>query len=917
MATKKSVVRYDKDIPEVEGRDATQEPDRHLQRTESGEVEVVAGRRPSKMLLVNELRKSVSQWREGGYLGASETTSRLFSHWFGGAAGNGTFSPYWGQREAVETLVYLVEIVGSPDAEKLISSFAKDPSRNLIDKLTFETRTDGQRFVKIPQEGRAPEDIPLPPADLPRYAFKMATGSGKTLVMALVVVWSYFHAKREHGSTLTTNFLILAPNVIVFERLRTDFENLKVFRDLGLIPDGWKFDMKVLLRGDSMEPSGEGNLIVTNIQQLRETDEDWVAANPLQAILGKKPTGNAVTKARPLLERVRNLRSLMVLNDEAHHVWDDDLVWNQTLLSIHSGLAKGLTSWLDFSATPRFDNGSHFPWIVCDYPLAQAVEDQIVKAPMILHLVDKKDPDNITNKNVIEKYGDWIQAGVKRLQEHTKAFKHLPGTKPVMFIMCENVKHADAIGDWLVDKASGFKLKKEEVLVIHTDKNGNITKADLDALRKAAREVDDPSNPVKVVVSVLVLREGWDVRNVTVVLGLRPGTASSKILPEQAVGRGLRLMRQLGSDKRQVLEVMGTPSFENFVRELEGEGVYIKDSTKPPKLPVIVYPVKERSKYDIEIPQVGSTLSVNYASLSKFDPLALDPLFEFKPGTKSYDLKIQVEDALHGVEIQKFSISRPGVPLAHEILASITGLVEAAARLTDKFAELFPLVEKYVNHRCFGKKIDLESTEEIRQFLSDAMRRREVANYLGRKIGELLTEKKMIHMQPQGIKLSKTKEFAWRRDWSEMKKTVFNYVATFNPFETQFGEFLDRVSDIKRFAALAEYYTGFSVDYLKPSGALGKYFPDWVAVQKTAEGDVNWIIETKGRVWEGTEEKDAAIRHWCTQVSALTGNPWQYMRVDQPIFRPHDLKSFGDLVTFINERKSAISEQLLFEVSKT
>jgi len=896
MATKKSVVQYDKDIPELEGRDATQEPDRHLQRSESGEVEVVSRRRPSKMLLVNELRKSVGQWREEGYPGASETTSRLFSHWFGGGAGNGTFAPYWGQREAVETLAYLVEIVGSPDAEKLISSFSKDPSRNLIDKLTFETRTDGQRFVKIPQEGRAPEGIPLPPADLPRYAFKMATGSGKTLVMALVVVWSYFHAKREQGSTLTTNFLILAPNVIVFERLRTDFENLKVFRDLGLIPDGWNFHMNVLLRGDSMEPSGDGNLIVTNIQQLRETDEDWVAANPLQAILGKKPTGNAVTKARPLLERVRNLRSLMVLNDEAHHVWDDDLVWNQTLLSIHAGLAKGLTAWLDFSATPRFDNGSHFPWIVCDYPLAQAVEDQIVKAPMILHLVDKKDPDNITNKNVIEKYGDWIQAGVKRLQEHTKAFKDLPGTKPVMFIMCENVKHADAIGDWLIDKASGFKLKKEEVLVIHTDKSGNITKADLDALRKAAREVDDPTNPVKVVVSVLILREGWDVRNVTVVLGLRPGTASSKILPEQAVGRGLRLMRQLESDKRQVLEVMGTPSFENFVRELEGEGVHIKDSTKPPKLPVIVYPVKERSKYDIEIPQVGPTLSVNYASLSKFDPLAVDPLFEPKPGSKTYDIKIQVEDALHGVELERFSISRPGVPLAHEIVASITGLVEAAARLTDKFAELFPLVEQYVSRRCFAEEIDLETNEEIRQFLSDAVRRREIANHLGRKIGELLTEKRSIQVQPKGIKLGKTKEFAWRRDWSEMKKTVFNYVATFNLFETQFGEFLDRVSDIKRFAALAEYYTGFSVDYLKPSGALGKYFPDWVAVQKTAEGDVNWIIETKGRVWEGTAAKDEALQTWCERVSAATRTFWRYVRINQTEFDSAAASGLGDLV---------------------
>ena len=70
----------------------------------------------------------------------------------------------------------------------------------------------------------------------------------------------------------------------------------------------------------------------------------------------------------------------------------------------------------------------------------------------------------------------------------------------------------------------------------------------------------------------------------------------------------------------------------------------------------------------------------------------------------------------------------------------------------------------------------------------------------------------------------------------------------------------------------------------KPSGAIGRYFPDWVAIQATGDGDANWIVETKGRVWDGTDQKDAAIRYWCTQVTELTGEPWQYMRVDQPIF---------------------------------
>src|SRR5439155_25002831 len=133
-------------------------------------------------------------------------------------------------------------------------------------------------------------------------------------------------------------------------------------------------------------------------------------------------------QGRSRIDRMRGLNRLMVMNDEAHHVHDEDLMWNQTLLGLHRSLPDGLAAWLDFSATPRFQGGAHFPWIVCDYPLAQAVEDRIVKAPMILHLVDKAEPERVTGQNVIEKYGDWIVAGVKRLTDHTKAFKDIPDT---------------------------------------------------------------------------------------------------------------------------------------------------------------------------------------------------------------------------------------------------------------------------------------------------------------------------------------------------------------------------------------------------------------------------------------------------------------------------------------------------------
>ena len=85
-----------------------------------------------------------------------------------------------------------------------------------------------------------------------------------------------------------------------------------------------------------------------------------------------------------MLERVKSLPDVIVLNDEAHHVHDDDLAWNKSLLAVHDALPNGIGAWLDFSATPKDQNGMYFPWTVVDYPLAQAVEDRIVKAPLIV-----------------------------------------------------------------------------------------------------------------------------------------------------------------------------------------------------------------------------------------------------------------------------------------------------------------------------------------------------------------------------------------------------------------------------------------------------------------------------------------------------------------------------------------------------
>ena len=168
-----------------------------------------------------------------------------------------------------------------------------------------------------------------------------------------------------------------------------------------------------------------------------------------------------------------------------------------------------------------------------------------------------------------------------------------------------------------------------------------------------------------------------------------------------------------------------------------------------------------------------------------------------------------------------------------------------------------------------------------------------IARYLAAEIGNLTVERQPIEFEKADFRLSQTRHFTWRRDLPplEARKTIFNFVATYNSFERQFAEFLDRADDVLRFAALGTTEQGssgtaFRVDYLKPSGAIGFYYPDWAVVQQTDDGERNWIIETKGRVWEGTEQKDAAMRSWCQKVSREGAVVWQYIRVNQVDFQP-------------------------------
>ena len=914
----KSVIAYDKDLPEVAGRLPWRRPTSHLVKDDdapTGWRESKSGRRPSRLLLVPKIRTAVDAWRKSGYPGASEVTLRLFAYWFdedhdvpGFPA---PFRYYFCQREAIETLVWLIEVARQGDAKRLVEAYGTVFQRDLVSKnISFETTTCGTRRLRrfVPElETEGVQE--LPPVGLPRFAFKMATGSGKTWVMAMAVVWCRFHKLMVPGSTLSTNFLVVAPNVIVYQRLQKDFESNRLFHQLPLIPPEWRgsFAQNVVLRGDATEPGPTGNLFLTNVQQLYEARvNEWTPANAVDALLGKPARDVEASSKRTMLGRVKSLQDVVVINDEAHHVHDEELAWSRSLLAIHQALPKGASAWLDFSATPKDQNGMYFPWTVVDYPLAQAVEDRIVKAPLIVTKESDKnqpleDPDDITKENVADKYSYWLQAAVKRWKAHWKEYKAKLGVRPVLFIMAEKNAHADALGEYLW-RTREFGLKQNEVLVIHTDTAGEITKKDLEAARKAARDIDDAKSKVKVIVSVMMLREGWDVRNVSVVLGLRPFTAKAEILPEQVIGRGLRLMKDVSPDRTQTLEVLGTRNLLRILREqLEAEGVGVASTDVNPPAAVVIEPVRERSAHDIAIPITKPSLERDARRLADLDVRSLKAIYDGEDLDERVRINLKMEFAQPAIEVHQEEVAIEERP-AQESIADITNKVMRRVGLPNRFAELYPAVKEYVEQRCFGVAVGVEAGS-IRSHLARLEIREGIAKYLARKIGELTVEQRKIEFENASFQLSETKPFHWRRNLPPLRaeKTVFNYVATYNGFERQFAEFLDRAPDILRFAALGTTEQGasgttFRVDYLKPNGAIGFYYPDWVAVQRDMDGKIiNWVIETKGRVWEGTEEKDAAMQEWCRRVGGATGEFWKYIRVDQAEFQD-DFESFRAVI---------------------
>jgi type III restriction enzyme len=587
---------------------------------------------------------------------------------------------------------------------------------------------------------------------------------------------------------------------------------------------------------------------------------------------------------------------VLVLNDEAHHTHDEDSEWNVFIRRLHA--TKPVAAQLDFSATPRYSNGSLFAWTISDYPLKQAIVDGVVKRPIKGIAQIEEEKSDIASV----RYAGFLVAGVERWKEYTEQLRSLK-KKPVLFIMLNNTEEADDVGDWLRTKYPEY-FAGDKTLVIHTNSSGDISKADLETARKAAREVDQNSSPVNAIVSVLMLREGWDVQNVTVVVGLRPYSSKAKILPEQTIGRGLRLMfrnQREGSFVEKV-DIIGNNAFLEFVEELEKLEDFKFDTFRVGKDTlqiVVIEPVAEKLAFDIGIPEMTPVIERKKSlaeEIAGLDVMAFEanPLpLKAKELAETRSFLYEGIDILTHQHVLKREYQIPTAQTAEEVIGYYARRIAQNIKLPAQFAALVPKIRDFFRYKAFGQTVELTDPLVV-----SAMRT-QLTSYVVIKEFEkalrgLVVETKQPELLTANRWLSTTQPFPTSKQVLEAHKTVFNLVPCDNELESRFAQFLNKAPDVKAFAKLPEQF-GFCIQYTDTAANIRNYFPDFVAV---LDDGTHVLIETKGREDIEVAMKDNAADQWCANATLLTQTTWKYVKVLQTTFEQLQAENLQDLMLY-------------------
>jgi len=876
-----------------------EEPNLHRARAQGDQpAQTKKGRRPSKIAIAQSLRSHVKQWRETDYPGASDTTRELLHHWFGRdhlieAGGlRVPFRYYFCQREAMETLIYLYEVRGIRSLTPLMAEFA-GPS---AETAALGVNPDDDRWAK--------------------YAFKLATGAGKTKVMSLAIVWSYFHSLRESNSPMAKHFVVTAPNLTVFERLKTDFKPAEGGQDIfdkdPLIPVAWRGDwnMSVVLQDEASGAATGGTLYLTNIHRLYDNERRKKEAETYGWMGPTVSRAKALDTGAELRKRITRHERVMVLNDEAHHLWDPGSAANEAIAYLHktieSRTGNGLVAQLDFSATPKDNNGQMFQHVVCDTPLGEAVDGGIVKTPIIGR--GNKWMER-TSTDASERFEEQLRVGYARWKKSKEEWEK-SGKKPLLFVMTEDTEAANQIASRL-NTDPVFKELNGKTTNLHTNlkgkvkwiggrKNGypvfeesesDISDEDLKSLRELSRQIDSDQNPYSCIVSVLMLREGWDVRNVTTIVPLRPYTSKANILPEQTLGRGLRRMTPPG-EAAELVTVIEHPAFVSlYAEELEQEGLFIEtiDVDNIPKTTVTIFPDKEHkdfAKLDIVLPEVsggfsrtaslaGLTLEDVHKQFARYRPL---PLGEVRAEEIHYEGRHLITNEL--VEQMKIRL-----PLLENGMGAVSFYREELERicgLRGTHQVLAPLLETFITQILFAEKLALFDQRLLSRIGDPDVRENIRATFV-----PLILKRTTIKEERRASSASKSVSL-WKpfqvthsahRPAVAAKRTLFNLAPCNRDLEVAMSQFLDRAPDVAAFCKNAGPQS-LRVDYLTGNGQLAFYTPDFLV----RLSDDNYVLtETKGRVDKDVPLKSRAAVAWC-KAASKGKTKWSFLYVPQQTF---------------------------------
>lgn len=909
----------------------------------------------------------------------TQTTAELIKYWFQAdfcEVRQANF--HVGQREAILNTIYAHEVVGSTTLQGLYEAVGADAL--LKSGLTTELAETRNQH--------------------PKYAAKMATGTGKTWVLNALLMWQHLnHLANPSDPRFTSNFLIVAPGLIVYDRLldsfqgkssggERDFESSDVFRQRELfLPETYRDATLGFIQSSVVDKSeigrkvtGGGVIAITNWHRLAGVeDPDFLAEGDELEVPGQDiDVSRAVKSMFPVtpgtsagnqlsgldrkferggpLQSLVDLSSICVFNDEAHHVHQvkrggevTDVEWQRSLDEIASTKGAAFIQ-IDFSATPFDEVGSgknkrkrFFPHIIVDFDLNDAMDHALVKAlaldkrrELAALPLDDLDFKAVRDGNKVVGLSDgqrvMLRAGLQRLSMLEDQFGEIdPAKRPKMMVICEDTQVTKFVEDFLL--AEG--LDEGEVLRVDSNKKGEISASQWEPVREKLFNIDAHANP-KVIVSVLMLREGFDVNNICVVVPLRSSEAG--ILLEQTVGRGLRLMwrgdQAIDDLKREsrsliakglepsnyydVLFIVEHPRFRDWYEKLltgheiaeiddeddngratgDLEVVGLRDDYEPFDfaVPIIVRDADE----EMEAPSIDPmTLGVFPTDVDVLIPLI------------GHGDQFIAEDVQHGTQYGDYRVDGG--------IMSATGYNDYLSRMAIRISQstgrtltssaskfnrgaAFPVMQAYrpllvawldtfVRRRLFGREFDPFEGENWRVLLLD-----DVATFIVTAFANPLSELQDNVISENSIvenrMLSEIESIKVRQSSSAVAlKCIYprlSLPSRSGGLEEAFIEMLNDDGRVSAFVKVHEYQHAFlQRPYIKADGMPARYSPDFLV--RTAS-DV-YVVETKANSAlsdENVKRKQKAALAWCERINGLEANKrrdleWHYVLLGESV----------------------------------